>query len=131
MIAPVYEQNAKGRYVYLPERMKAVRFFGSQKESEVILEKGHHYIDVALNEVVFFIRPDHLVPVSAGGSCVEKVDFANLKLLGFVEKEASYELYDDDGYSRDYENPANRTKVHMDRDGKVMTEGEGHTFEAF
>ncbi len=131
MIAPVYEQNAKGRYVYLPERMKEVRFFGSQKESEVILEKGHHYIDVALNEVVFFIRPDHLVPVSAGGSCVEKVDFANLKLLGFVEKEASYELYDDDGYSRDYENPANRTKVHMDRDGKVMVEGEGHTFEAF
>lgn len=131
MIAPVYEQNAKGRYVYLPERMKLVRFFGSQEESEEILEKGHHYIDVALNEVVFFIRPDHLVPVSGGGSCVEKVDFAHLKLLGFVEKEASYELYDDDGYGRDYENPANRTKVAMDQDGRVTVSGEGHTFTAF
>ncbi len=26
MIAPVYEQNAEGRYVYLPERMKLVPF---------------------------------------------------------------------------------------------------------
>lgn len=130
MIAPVYEQNAKGRYVYLPERMKLVRFFGSEKENEEILEKGHHYIDVALDEVVFFIRPDHLVPVSSGGCCVEKVDFSNLKLLGFVEKEASYELYDDDGYSRDYDNPANRTRVCMDKDGKVTVWGEGRTFTA-
>ncbi len=26
MIAPVYEQNARGRYVYLPETMKFVKF---------------------------------------------------------------------------------------------------------
>lgn len=26
MLAPVYEQNARGRYVYLPETMKMVRF---------------------------------------------------------------------------------------------------------
>ena len=65
-----------------------------------MLEKGHHYVDIALDEVVFFIRPDHLVPMSKGGSCVEKVDFDHLGLLGFVEKEGSYELYDDDGYSR-------------------------------
>ena len=31
---------------------------------------------------------------------MEKVDFDHLGLLGFVEKEGSYELYDDDGYSR-------------------------------
>ncbi len=27
MLAPVCEQNARGRYVYLPEEMKLVRFF--------------------------------------------------------------------------------------------------------
>ena len=41
MIAPVYEQNAKGRYVYLPERMKLVRFRGPEDRKEEVLEKGH------------------------------------------------------------------------------------------
>ena len=57
MIAPVYEQNAKGRYVYLPERMKLVRFRGPEDRKEEVLEKGHHYVHIALDEVVFFIRP--------------------------------------------------------------------------
>lgn len=29
MIAPVYEQNARGRYVYLPENMKMIRFYSA------------------------------------------------------------------------------------------------------
>ena len=40
MIAPVYEQNAEGRYVYLPERMKLVRFKKDGSCEEEILEVG-------------------------------------------------------------------------------------------
>ena len=40
MIAPVYEQNAKGRYVYLPERMKLVRFRGPEDRKEEGAGKG-------------------------------------------------------------------------------------------
>ena len=128
MIAPVYEQNAKGRYVYLPERMKQVRYRSPKEREETILEPGHHYLEIGLEEVVFFIRPEHLVPVSGGGCCVEQVDFANLGLLGFVEKEASYELYDDDGCSMDYENPAHYTGITLSADGKMSVKGTGHTF---
>ena len=105
MVVPVYEQNAEGRYVYLPEKMKMVRMKGLADRTETILEKGHHYIDVPLNEVVFFIRPDKIVPLSKGGQCVEDVDFTQLELLSYVETEASYELYTDDGYTKEYHKP--------------------------
>ena len=39
MIAPVYEQNAEGRYVYLPERMKLVRFKEDGTKEEEILDE--------------------------------------------------------------------------------------------
>ena len=90
-----------------------------------MLEKGHHYVDIALDEVVFFIRPEHLVPVSKGGSCVEKVDFEHLGLLGFVEREGSCELYDDDGYSRDYDSPSHYTQITVDAEGRISSSGEG------
>lgn len=105
MIVPVYEQNAEGRYVYLPERMKMV-CFGIEGQTEEVLDKGHHYIKVALTDVVIFIRPNHLLPLSAGGQCVADVDFDNLSCLSFApEGEAVYEYYHDDGYGKDYENP--------------------------
>src|SRR5699024_1592623 len=56
MIAPVYEQNGKGRYVYLPEEMKFVKFMPDGSIYEELLEKGVHYVDIALNEVPLFIR---------------------------------------------------------------------------
>ena len=40
MIAPVYEQNARGRYVYLPEEMKFIKFLPDGTISEEILAKG-------------------------------------------------------------------------------------------
>lgn len=103
MIAPVYEQNARGRYVYLPEKMKLVKMKSLTERESRIMEKGHHYIDVALDEVIFFIRPDKILPLSKGGQCVEEVDFEQLELLSFVETEAFYELYKDDGFTKDYE----------------------------
>ena len=41
MIAPVYEQNAKGRYVYLPEEMKFVKFLPDGSISEESTRKRH------------------------------------------------------------------------------------------
>lgn len=119
MIAPVYEQNAVGRYVYLPERMKLIRFKEGGIIEEEILERGHHYINIALTEVVIFLRPDHLLPLAEGGQCVDDIDFDNLQYLSFAEKEAVYEYYHDDGYTKDYENPSHRTTITITKDGQV------------
>ncbi len=58
LIAPVYEQNARGRYVYLPEEMLQVRVKCSEgnRIETGVLPAGHHYIPVELDEVVFFVR---------------------------------------------------------------------------
>lgn len=114
MIAPVYEQNAEGRYVYLPERMKLVRFKEDGTKEEEILEKGDHYVEVALTDVIFFIRPDHLIPMATGGQCVDEVDFDHPECIGFVENVAEYEYYNDNGYEKDYENPAHITVLRME-----------------
>ncbi len=119
MIAPVYEQNAEGRYVYLPETMKLIRFREGGVIEEKILDAGHHYIEVALTEVVIFLRPDRLLPLAEGGQCVDDVDFTHLTYLFFVQNKAAYEYYHDDGYTKDYENPAHFTTITITKDGQV------------
>ena len=105
MIAPVYTQNAAGRYVYLPERMKFIKFLPDGTMFEEVLEKGHHYVEIALNEVPLFIREGKCIPVADAAECVEALDMGTVKLLGFSG--ASYRMYDDDGIHKDYENPGN------------------------
>lgn len=99
MIAPVYEQNAIGRHVYLPEDMKLMRFREQKVTEEKIMKKGHHFVEILLDEVILFIRKGHILPLSSGGETVESVDWENLKLCHYEAGEAVYELYNDDGYS--------------------------------
>lgn len=105
MIAPVYTQNAAGRYVYLPERMKFIKFLPDGTMFEEVLEKGHHYVEIALNEVPLFIRGGKCIPVADAAECVEALDMGTVKLIGFAG--TSYQMYDDDGVHKDYENPGN------------------------
>lgn len=114
MIAPVYTQNATGRYVYLPEKMKLVRMKSMNDIKTEVLEKGHYYIDVALDEVVFFIRPEKIVPYTMGGQFLEEAEKQELKTLHFVTGKAEYELYEDDGYEKDYENPKHYRTIRVE-----------------
>lgn len=122
MIAPVYEQNADGRYVYLPESMKQVRFSADGTVEETILPAGHHFVEIPLTDVVLFIRPNHLIPLSKGGQCVDEVDFEALTFLSYVTEgnEAVYTYYHDDGYEKDYENPAHLSEIRILPDGTVQ-----------
>ncbi len=101
MIAPVYTQNARGRYVYLPEEMKFVKFLPGGTISEEVLEKGHHYVEVALNEVPLFIRSGKCIPVADAAEYVDALDTEHLAMLGY--EGAEYTLYEDDGVSKEYE----------------------------
>lgn len=120
MIAPVYRQNAGGRYVYLPETMKMVKLKSMKERTEQILEQGHHYIEIGLDEVVIFIRPDHLVPVCMKKvSCTGQVELETKEVLGYVVREASYEQYLDDGYGKDYEDPSHYRILKLDAQGRL------------
>ena len=109
MIAPVYEQNARGRYVYLPEEMKFVKFLTDGSISEEILEKGVHYVEVALNEVPLFIRSGKCIPVAEAAECVKDIDTSKLTMLGY--EGSSYTLYEDDGVHKEYDKAENYRKL--------------------
>ena len=109
MIAPVYTQNAKGRYVYLPEEMMLVRFLPDGSISEEILPRGHHYISVPLNVVLLFIRRGKCIPLADAAECVFQLNTEHLNIIGY--KNGSYILYEDDGYTRDYDLERNCRRV--------------------
>lgn len=95
MIAPVYTQNAAGRYVYLPEEMDFVKFLPDGTIAEQWLPQGHHYVEIALNEVAMFIRKGRCIPLVDAAEYVDALDLGTMQYLG--DKTAAYELYDDDG----------------------------------
>ncbi len=101
MIAPVYRQNAAGRYVYLPEEMMLVRMRSLDDFETEILPKGHHYINAELDELVFFIRSGKAIPMGKSACNTKSLDKSSLKLMGYDG--AEYELYDDDGISKVYD----------------------------
>lgn len=100
MITPVYTQNATGRYVYLPEEMKFIKFLPDGNISEEILSTGHHYVEIALNEVPLFIRKGHCIPLAKAAEYVDAINTAHLDCIGYAGSE--YELYEDDGVSKTY-----------------------------
>lgn len=109
MIAPIYTQNAKGRYVYLPEEMKFVKFLSDGTLYEQTLSAGHHYVEIALNEVPLFIRKGKCIPLASPAEYVEAINTKDLSLIGYQGTE--YTLYEDDGIHKTYNNPSNIRKL--------------------
>lgn len=123
MIAPVYNQNAKGRYVYLPEEMAMLRFRGVDDYDTEILPAGHHYVEAGLFEMLVFVRPDKILVLTDGGEYADEVDCDHVKALAFVKTKAEYVWYEDDGMGKDYENPDNYGRITIEKDGNCVYTG--------
>lgn len=80
MIAPVYEQNASGRTVYLPEDMTFVKLSG-EKVEKTKLKKGAHYIEAALNEVPLFIKEGKKIPLCKPAMRTSLLDTEDLEFI--------------------------------------------------
>jgi len=107
MIAPVYTQNALGRYVYLPEDMTAVRMSAGELFFKDMV-KGHHFVEIPENEVVFFIRKDKAIPLCKPAQSTEELNTEELELIGNGQE---YILYTDDGVTKNFGKPENFTKL--------------------
>ena len=110
MIAPVYEQNAAGRTVYLPEDMLLIRIQGDTARTEP-LPAGLRFVFMGLDEVVLFLRPGHLLPLAERALCVDQLRDDRLDVLAFGGEEIHYLLYRDDGLASDCDNPEHYTRV--------------------
>ncbi len=96
MIAPIIEEGKTTRLVYLPEKMTMVRYNKDGFYTEV-MDRGEYSISANLDEVVFFIRNNKLVPVCDGGENVMECDLYNVELLGNGEE---YHQYIDNGQTK-------------------------------
>ena len=107
MAAPIYTQNAHGRHVYLPESMKLLRLRAVDDYDEEVLPAGHHYVHCGLDEVLLFLRPGHIVPVTKPAANTAALDESSLTLWSFLPdgKSAQYRMYTDDGVTTDYDAP--------------------------
>lgn len=110
MIAPVYQQNALGRYVYLPEDMLFVKLSGDKIVCKQPMTKGHHYIDVAMNEVPLFVKKGAVLPLCQPALSVEDLDRNNLQLIAYGDN-AKFDMYIDDGMTKQYSDKTTEIKV--------------------
>ncbi len=106
MVAPIYTQNAVGRYLYLPEPMKLLRLRSVSDFDEELLPAGHHYVRCGLDEVLLFIRPGCIVPTTTPAENSAQLGETNLTLWSYLpDGFGSYRMYTDDGVTTDYERP--------------------------
>ncbi|SHE90558.1 TIM-barrel domain-containing protein [Clostridium fallax] len=131
MIAPIYKQNAKGRYIYLPEEMllwKAKKYHSEEFE---IINKGHSYIDVAIDEIPIFIRKDKILVLEKPAENIDSMKNNEINIVAFLDKESEYKLYDDDGKSKDYKkgkyNEINIKVINKNNDIEVKIDVKGNT----
>ena len=130
MIAPVYEQNARGRYVYLPEDMLMVKFRSAQDYDCIPMEKGNHWIDLEMNEFPLFIKKGQVIPLAKSAECVADVDASALTLLGWLDHGTAFTLYDDDGETTAIDLDKGLTIVDVQvKDGKAVARAEGKTID--
>lgn len=73
MICPVYTQNAVGRHVYLPEPMTMVRMKSADEYELEKYEAGHYFVEIPAQEIVFFIRDGHRIPLYKSAEYAEAV----------------------------------------------------------
>lgn len=128
MVAPIYEQNGRGRMVYLPEKMllwKANAFENINGDQFEEVEAGYHYIKAELYELLIFIRPNKILPLVAPMNRVSKLFTEELLVIGYGGTNATYDLYDDDGESFAFKaNQYSIASLSVDESKKVVTDNE-------
>ena len=131
MIAPVYEQNARGRHVYLPEDMILVRFRSWSDFDLEPMKKGHQWVDLRLHEFPLFIRRGKAMPMAKAAEYVDAIDDTNLTLLGWLDGDTDLTLYDDDGVTRDVTLEDGLTTIRVTvRDGRASAQADGKRVDA-
>ncbi len=130
MLAPIYEQNAKGRYVYLPEDMLLWKPDNYLSKNYLVVKKGHRYIDVDLKEIPIFIRKNKMIVKTEAALNVEKIEDKQLNIIAFVEDKAKYLYYDDDGKTYDFKKGRFSTIAieieKVEDDFKISVENKGN-----
>lgn len=136
MVCPVYEYGARSREVYLP---RGRSWYNFNNETEVI-EGGKVIVaDAPYERVPMFIPAGSIIAYGPEIEYVDEIPAAEITLKVYSGNDASFNLYEDDGVSYDYENgnysiipivydEVNHTMMIKDRVGEYDGMIENRTF---
>jgi alpha-glucosidase len=103
MVAPVHDQNKKGRFVYLPD-VKWLKWSASKFEERnmMVYKPGDYYIEAELSQIPLFIKENNLLVLTEPMNYVGEKEITELWIIGLVTSQAVYTYYDDDGLTYNF-----------------------------
>ena len=134
LVAPIQEQNAKGRYMYLPKG-DWYSFW-----NDALLKGGmEQWIDAPLDEIPMFVKPGAILPFNPVMQYVGEKPVDELTLhVYYKDGEEESILYEDSGEGYDYEDgiyTITRFTLSGTKDRlKLVRKGSGHyipTYETY
>jgi alpha-glucosidase len=98
MIAPIYKPNSRKRFVYLPgTEWMLCKISNDLTIDSKIFSPGFHFVNVPLDDIPIFLKKDSLIILNKPMNYVGERKIEHLKVVGFVDKEAEFIYYDDNG----------------------------------
>jgi alpha-glucosidase len=123
LMAPVVERGATERDVYLPEGDRWVDFWTNE-----VHEGGQRMtVDAPIDHLPIYVRKDEIVPMREVQQYTGQTPLTVLELRTYLDDEASYSFYEDDGETLAYEDGEfNITNFHVSvpEEGVVTFERE-------
>jgi alpha-glucosidase/alpha-D-xyloside xylohydrolase len=117
LVAPVYEKNAATRKLYLPEGLWYDWWTNKKITGASIIERS---IDLAT--MPLYVKAGAIIPIDAIRQSTNDTTAAALTIKIYEGANGSFELYEDDGVSRDYLKGAYQlTKFSWDQQFKKLT----------
>jgi alpha-glucosidase len=76
--------------------MVMIRFRSLNDKDIIPMTAGHHYVDVALNEVLIFIRKDKALPMGVAAQSINGVSTDNFTMYHAEGDHGEYIMYTDE-----------------------------------
>ncbi|GGO01095.1 glycoside hydrolase family 31 protein [Haloarcula pellucida] len=99
LVAPVVEEGATERDVYLPEGEVWVDFW-----THDVYDGGQWMtVDAPVDHLPMYVRKDSIIPMREVQQYTGEKPLTTLQLTTYLDDEASYSFYEDDGATNDFE----------------------------
>ncbi|EST11024.1 glycoside hydrolase family 31 protein [Sporolactobacillus laevolacticus] len=118
LLAPVVEQGKTSRSVYLPKGETWINYW-DQKE----YQGGQTItVDAPLDSMPIFVKKDSIIPTREVQQYTQQNKLTNLTLDTYLDHQASYSFYEDDGKTLDHDKGQyNITDFQVKKDGNAIT----------
>ena len=97
MVAPVIEKGAKKREIYLPQGNWIDYWTGKEYKGEQTIT-----YEAPLSRLPLLVKAGAIIPMQPNMEYIDEKPVDPLTLKIYPEKESSFELYQDDGWTMDY-----------------------------